>query len=175
MRQAGNRMTQIGIETSTNRELEEFNKRQTMEQVEDATKLLKKHDIVVQGLQIIGTRSDSADSIAHKLRYMKWLDPDFPIFTMFTPFPGSDIYEEAKGKGWLESMDYSLYQMSCAIMPTEHLSRKQLTSLFQWCFSSYYLDPIKIIKGLVSRNAWKRRIWWHMLIYTMKQIARSFR
>ena len=175
MRQSGNLMTQIGIETSTNHELEKFNKHLTMEQIEEAIRLLKKHDIVVQGLQIIGTRTDNADSIAHKLRYMKWLDPDFPIFTMFTPFPGSDVYEEAKTNGWLEILDYSLYQMSYAVMPTEFLSRKQLTSLFQWCFSSYYLDPIKIVKGLFSRNAWKRRVWQHMLKYTMIQITRSFR
>ena len=175
MRQSGNLMAQIGVESSTNKELEEFNKNLTMEQIKEAIDLLQKHDIVAQGLQIIGTRRENADSIAHKLRCMKWLDPAFPIFTMFTPFPGSDVYEEAKANGWLETLDYSLYDMSYAIMPTEYLSREQLMSLFHWCFSSYYLDPIKIIKGLASRNSWKRRIWQHMLRYTAKQMVRSFR
>jgi len=175
MRQSGNLMVQVGVESSTNEELEEFNKNLTMEQIKEAIDLLQKHDIVAQGLQIIGTRRDNANSIAHKLRCMKWLDPGFPIFTMFTPFPGSDVYEEAKANGWLETLDYSLYDMSCAIMPTEYLSRKQLMSLYYGCFKSYYLDPIKIIKGLASRNSWKRKIWQHMLKYTAKQIARSFR
>jgi len=175
MRQSGNLMAQIGVESSTNKELKEFNKDLTVEQVKEAIDLLQKHDIVAQGLQIIGTRRDNADSIAHKVRCMKWLDPAFPIFTMFTPFPGSDVYEEAKANGWLETLDYSLYDMSHAIMPTEHLSRKQLMSLYQWCFMSYYLDPVKIVKGLASRNNWKRRVWRHMLKYTAKQIARSFR
>jgi len=175
MRQSGNLMAQVGVESSTNKELEEFNKHLTIEQIKEAIELLQKHDIVAQGLQIIGTRSDSASSISHKLRCMKWLDPAFPIFTMFTPFPGSDVYEEAKAKGWLETFDYSLYNMSNAIMSTEYLSRKQLMSLFHWCFLSYYMDPIKIIKGLASRNSWKRRIWRHMLRYTGKQIVRSFR
>ena len=175
MRRSGNLMTQIGVESSTNEELEEFNKNLTMEQIKEAIDLLQKHDIVAQGLQIIGTRRDSANSLAHKVRCMKWLDPGFPIFTMFTPFPGSDVYEEAKANGWLETLDYSLYDMSHAIMSTEYLSRKQLMSLYYWCFSSYYLDPIKIVKGLASRNNWKRRIWQHMLRYTAKQIVRSFR
>jgi len=147
MRRAGNLMVQIGVESSTNRELADFNKHLTRSQVEEAIHLLKKHDIVAQGLLIVGTRQDNADSIAHKLRYMKWLDPDFPIFTMFTPFPGSDIYEEAKAKGWLETLDYSLYDMSHAIMPTEHLTRNQLTALYYRCFSSYYTDPIKLARG----------------------------
>ena len=175
MRQSGNLMAQIGVESSTNKELEEFNKNLTMEQIKEAIDLLQKHDIVAQGLQIIGTRRDSADSIAHKVRCMKWLDPAFPIFTMFTPFPGSDVYDQAKANGWLETRDYSLYDMSYAIMPTEYLSRKELMSLYHWCFLSYYLDPIKMVKGLASRNNWKRRVWQHMLKYTAKQIARSFR
>jgi anaerobic magnesium-protoporphyrin IX monomethyl ester cyclase len=140
-------MARIGVESSTNKELKEFNKNLTMEQVKEAIELLQKHDIVAQGLQIIGTRRDSADFITRKVRCMKWLDPGFPIFTMFTPFPGSDVYEEAKANAWLETLDYSLYDMSHAIMSTEYLSRKQLMSLYHWCFSSYYLDPIKIIRG----------------------------
>jgi len=175
MRQAGNLMVQIGVESSTNQELGEFNKHLTRSQVEEAIHLLKKHNIVAQGLLLVGTRPDNADSIAHKLRYMKWLDADFPIFTMFTPFPGSDIYDEAKANGWLETLDYSLYDMSHAIMPTEHLTRNQLTSLYNRCFVSYYTDPVKLARGLFSRNSWKRKIWRHMLKYTLKQFLRSLR
>ncbi len=175
MRRAGNLMVQIGVESSTNQELANFKKHLTRGQVEEAVDLLKKHDIVAQGLLIVGTRQDNADSIAHKLRYMKWLDLDFPIFTMCTPFPGSDIYNEAKAKGWLETRDYSLYDMGHAIMPTEHLTRSQLTSLYYGCFSSYYTDPVKLAKGLLSRNSWKRKIWRHMVKYTLKQLLRSLR
>ena len=175
MRRAGNHMVQVGVESSTDQELREFNKRLTRRQVEEAVRLLKENDIVAQGLLLVGTRNDSARSIAHKVRYMKWLDADFPIFTMFTPFPGSDLYEEARANGLLETSDYSLYNMANAIMPTEHLSRKQLMSLYYWCYSSYYMDPIKLAKGLFSRNGWKRRIWWHMTGYTLKQFLRSLR
>ncbi|MDY6907466.1 MAG: radical SAM protein [Chloroflexota bacterium] len=175
MRRAGNLMAQVGVETATNRELARFNKRLSREQVEEAVALLKRNDIVAQGLLLVGTREDDAASIAHKLRYMKWLDPDFPIFTMFTPFPGSDIYEQARASGWLETLDYSLYDMSHAIMSTEHLSREQLTSLYNWCFISYYTDPIKVARGLLSRNAWKRRVWRHMVHYTATQFLRSVR
>ena len=72
MRQAGNLMAQIGVESSTNKELEEFNKNLTVEQVKEAIDLLQKHGIVAQGLQIIGTRHDSASSISHKLRCINY-------------------------------------------------------------------------------------------------------
>ena len=174
MRRSGNLMVQIGVETSTDEELRDFRKGLTIGVVREAIALLKRHDIVSQGLIIVGTRKDDARSIMHKVAYAKALDLDFPIFTLFTPFPGTDIYEEARAKGWLEVEDYSRYDMAHAVMPTEHLTRKQLTSWYLWCFSSYYLDALKLAKGLLARNEWKRKIWWHMLKYIAKQIWRAW-
>ena len=174
MRRAGNLMVQIGVESSTDEELSRFRKRLTTDQVREAVELLRENDIVCQGLIIVGTRDDDPRSIMHKVRYAKRLDLDFPIFTMYTPFPGNEVYERAKAEGWLEVRDYSKYDMAHAVMPTEHLTRRQLISWYYWCFSNYYLDPVKLAKGLFSRNEWKRRIWRHMLTYIGKQIVRSW-
>ena len=174
MRETGNRMAQIGIEASTDRELEELNKNQSLDKVAEAVKLLKDHDIVAQGLMIVGTRNDSADSIIQKVRYMQHLDIDFPIFTMFTPFPGTDVYNEAKANNWLETADYSLYDMSNAIMPTKHLTREQLMASYRWCYAAYYMNIWKLAKGLLSRNGWKRKIWRHMLKFSLKQMVRTW-
>lgn len=174
MKETGNRMVQIGIEASTDRELEELNKNQSLDKVAEAVKLLKNHDIVAQGLMIVGTRNDSADSIIQKVRYMQRLDVDFPIFTMFTPFPGSDVYNEAKTNNWLETEDYSLYDMSNAIMPTKHLTREQLMASYRWCHAAYYTNIWKLIKGLLSKNDWKRKIWRHMLKFSLKQMVRTW-
>lgn len=173
MRKSGNLMTQLGIEASTDRELASLHKRLTVEEVETAVRLLKENDIICQGLFITGTKTDGGPSIVHKLRYAKWLDVDFPIFTVYTPFPGSDVYEEARREGLLEGLQYSDYDMSHALLPTEHLSRDESLRWNRWCFANYYLDPAKIVKGLFSRNGWKRRIWQHMLKYTGRQIFRS--
>jgi anaerobic magnesium-protoporphyrin IX monomethyl ester cyclase len=174
MRETGNRMVQIGIEAATDRDLEEMNKKQSLDKVAEAVKLLRDHDIVAQGLIIVGTRSDSADSIIQKVRYMQRLDVDFPIFTMFTPFPGSDVYNEAKANNWLESEDYSLYDMSNAVMPTKHLTIKQLMASYRWCYATYYMNIWKLAKGLLSRNDWKRKIWRHMLKFSLKQMVRTW-
>jgi anaerobic magnesium-protoporphyrin IX monomethyl ester cyclase len=173
MSETGCRMVQIGIETSTEQELTLLNKKLSLGKIAEAVGLLKEHDIIAQGLIIVGTRDDSADSIIHKVRYMQRLDVDFPIFTMFTPFPGSDIYQEAKENNWLEVQDYALYDMANVIMPTEHLTRKQLAASYRWCYSTYYTNLVKVWKGLFSRNDWKRRIWWHMIKFALKQMVRS--
>ena len=175
MRKAGNQMIQIGIEAATDEELVTLNKRLKQNQVKQAVTLLKEYDIVVQGMMIIGTRSDSPKSIMQKVRTMKWLDIDFPVFTFFTPFPGSKLYQEASANGWLETEDYSLYDMAHPIMSTEFLSLPELRHWYAWCYKSYFFDPIKLTKGLFSRNKWKRDSWWRMTDYSVKQIYRSMK
>jgi anaerobic magnesium-protoporphyrin IX monomethyl ester cyclase len=170
MRRSGNRMTQIGIEASTDDELVTLDKRLTTEQVREAVELLKEHDIVGQGLIIIGTPTDSARSIQHKLRFAKWLDLDFPVFTLYTPFPGSGAYEDARARGWLERpFSYARFDMAHVLLPTEHLSRRQVGSWYWWCINSYYMDPIKMAKGLWSRREWNRAVWRHMISYNLKK------
>jgi anaerobic magnesium-protoporphyrin IX monomethyl ester cyclase len=170
MRRSGNRMTQIGIEASTDDELVTLDKRLTTEQVREAVELLKEHDIVGQGLIIIGTPTDSARSIQHKLRFAKWLDLDFPVFTLYTPFPGSGAYEDARARGWLERpFSYARFDMAHVLLPTEHLSRRQVGSWYWWCINSYYMDPIKMAKGLWSRREWNRAVWRHMIAYNLKK------
>lgn len=175
MRKTGNRMVQIGIEAATDDELVALNKHLAQNQITQAVALLKKHDIVVQGMMIIGTRNDDPKSIMHKVRTMKWLDVDFPVFTFFTPFPGSKLFSQAKANGWLEIEDYSLYDMAHPIISTEHLSLSRLWYWYAWCYKSYFFDPIKLTKGLFSRNKWKRNSWWRMIDYSLKQIFRSLK
>ena len=45
---------------------------------------------------IIGERKDTAESIANLRKYVNTLDPDLTIFAILTPFPGTQIFEEAK-------------------------------------------------------------------------------
>jgi anaerobic magnesium-protoporphyrin IX monomethyl ester cyclase len=174
MRRAGNMMVQLGIEAASEEEWRDLRKGLTVEQVREAVSLLREHGIVCQGLMIIGTRQDDARSIMRKVDFLKWLDMDFPIFTIYTPFPGTEVFEEAKEKGWLETMDYALYDMANPIMSTEHLSRKELVRVYGQCFISFYTDPIRIFKGLTSNIPWKREIWRYMLGFTLRQYLRSY-
>jgi anaerobic magnesium-protoporphyrin IX monomethyl ester cyclase len=174
MRRAGNRMTQIGIEASTDDELVSLNKRLSLEHVREAVQLLKQHDIVGQGLIIIGTPTDTRRSIQHKLRFAKWLDLDFPVFTLYTPFPGSEAYHDAQTRGWLKKpFDYGHFDMAHVLLPTEHLSRPEIRSWYWWCFTSYYSDPLKMARGLFSGGEWKRAVWRYMTAYNLKKRLQS--
>jgi anaerobic magnesium-protoporphyrin IX monomethyl ester cyclase len=174
MRRAGNLMVQIGIEANSDEELRSLRKNLTGEQVEEALSLLREHGIVCQGMMILGTRQDDANSILRKVDYLKWLDVDFPVFTIYTPFPGTEAYDEAKEQGWLETDDYALYDMAYPIISTDHLTRKQVIGLYNRSFASFYSDPAMMLRGLCSSIAWKREIWRYMLKFAAKLWLRRY-
>lgn len=175
MRKTGNVMTQIGVEASTNEGLASLNKKVSVEQMKEAVDLMKENDIVSQGLIIIGTPEDTQESILHKIAYMKSLKVDFPIFTMFTPFPGSIVYEKAKEENLIEDFDFDHFDMAYVVMPTDKMRREELFRWYGECHREYYSDPLQIVVGLLSRNRFKRAIWRHMFRYGLKQAIRMYR
>jgi radical SAM superfamily enzyme YgiQ (UPF0313 family) len=173
-RRAGNRMVQIGIETSNDEQRDELNKQLHTETIKEAVRLLRQHDIVCQGMMIVGLPTDSPRTFEQKVRLIKRLDVDFPIFTMYTLFPGTPAYEEAVAKGWIElPADYARYDMGHVLMPTQHMTRRQVWNYTGWAFTSVYFDPIRLVRGLFSRNDWRRRMVWRMLVYIGKQVVRG--
>ncbi len=111
---------------------------------------------------IIGERKDTAESIANLREFANELDPDFAIFATLTPFPGTEIFEEAKRNGWIEDFNWSHYDMAHAIMPTETLSRKEVQEELYQCYRSFYGSWRRRLQGIFARNEFKRRIYWHM-------------
>ncbi len=174
MRRAGNRMVQIGIEAANDEQRDELNKQLHTEAIGDAVRLLRQNDIVCQGMMIVGLPSDSPRTFGQKVRLIKRLDVDFPVFTMYTLFPGTPAYEEAVAKGWIElPADYARFDMGHVLMPTQHMTRRQVWNYTGWAFTSVYFDPIRLARGLFSRNDWRRRMVWRMLAYIGKQAIRG--
>jgi radical SAM superfamily enzyme YgiQ (UPF0313 family) len=93
---------------------------------------------------------------------------------IYTPFPGTAGFEEGVARGWLKPpVDYARHDMAHAVMPTETMTRQQVYNYTGWAFSSAYLDPIRLVGNVFSRNDWRRHWWRQMLAYIGKQILLS--
>ena len=175
MRRAGNRMTQIGIEASNDDQRDELNKQLRTETVNEAVRLLRANDIVCQGMQIVGLPDDSPETMQQKVKLVKQLGIDHPVFVFYALFPGTPPYDEAVAQGKIKlPADYSRHDMAHALMPTKHMSTRQVYSQTARAFTSVYLDPVRLVQNLFSRNAWRRQMWRLLLTYIAKQLARSF-
>jgi anaerobic magnesium-protoporphyrin IX monomethyl ester cyclase len=111
---------------------------------------------------IIGNRKDTHRSIVQIREFANNLDPDFVMFGILTPFPGTEVYAEAEANGWIVDKNWSHYDMIHAIMPTETLSIQEVQEELYACYRSYYGSWNRRFEGLFSKNKLKRKVFWHM-------------
>lgn len=174
MRRAGNRMVQLGIEASNDRQRDELNKQLRTETVEEAVRLLREHDIVCQGMQIVGLPSDTPQTIEQKVHLANRLNIDFPVFLLYTLFPGAPAYEEAIAQGLIElPADYVRHDMAHVLVPPDKMTAQQVYSYTRWAWMTVYLHPVRLVRNLLSGNEWRRQNWGGMLAYIGKQTVRN--
>ena len=162
MSQAGINWLLLGVESHNQDSLDRYKKKTKPKQATEAVKLLKKNNIFSQATCIIGEQNDSHDSIEKLRQFMNDLDPDLAIFMTLTPFPGTDLFEEAKKKGQIENENWADYDMAHAIMPTKFLSREEVQRELYNCYRSFFGSWSRRIESLVSRNKVKRRVYRYM-------------
>lgn len=162
LRKSGLVWVLLGVENSDPSTLEDFKKGITPEDAKTAVRLLKENGIFAHAMLIIGGRKDTRKSIANLKEFANQLDPDFVMFGALTPFPGTEVFEEAKRNGWIEDFNWSHYDMIHAIMATETLSREEVQEELYECYRSFYGSWRRRLQGLFSSNDLKRRVSWHM-------------
>ena len=163
MRKAGNTWMLIGFDGPDTQTLEAFRRKGiTQSTAKESVELLRKNDIFVQGTFIIGQRDDSHESIKGLLEYADWLDPDIATFMTLTPFPGTEVYETAKGNGWIEDQDWSHYDMIHSIMPTKHLTREEVQKELYECYRTFFGSWNRIYGKIFSSNPITRQTYQYL-------------
>jgi len=162
MSKAGINWLLLGVESHSKSTLDTFHKGTKPEDAETAIKLLKQNGMFSQATCIIGERKDSTESIADLREFVSSLDPDIAIFMILTPFPRTELYEEAKRNGWIEDWNWANYDMVHAIMSTETLTREQVQQELYKCYSSFFGSWRRRLQGIFSKNEIKRRVYRYM-------------
>ncbi len=172
LRKGGLYWVMMGVESPSDSTLANYRKGIQAKQATQAVQLLKEHGIFSHAMFVIGDRKETEQSIADVRAFVNELDPDFAIFTALTPFPGTEIYDEAKANGWIEDQNLSNYDMAHAIMPTETLSRMQVQEELYNCYRDFYGSWKRRLGGLFAGNKLKRQLYRHMM---GQGVVRQFR
>jgi anaerobic magnesium-protoporphyrin IX monomethyl ester cyclase len=174
MRRAGNRMVQLGIEASNDEQRAALNKQLRTETAEEAVRLLRQNDIVCQGMLICGLPGDTPRTFEEKVRMVNRLGVDFPVFLVYTLFPGALDYQQALDEGALEPpLNYAHHDMAHVLIPPAEMPAQQVYNYLRWAWMTVYLNPVRLVRNLTSRNKWRRQNWWGMLAYIGKRTVQS--
>jgi len=174
LRKVGNTWQLIGVENGSNQVLQDFKKGASVNDAMEAVRVLKENDVFAQAMMIIGTRKDNHASIQGLREFALELDPHMVIFSILTPFPGTEVYQEAKMNGWIEDDNFGHYDMAHAIMPTETLSRSEVQEELFTCYKEFFGSPVNAMRGLFSSNEIKKRCYRHLagrrVLGTLRQL-----
>jgi anaerobic magnesium-protoporphyrin IX monomethyl ester cyclase len=172
MSRAGNQWVLLGVESGDPEVLASWGKGTIPEQAKYAIKSLEENGIFSQATMIVGNRKDTHASIEGLRRYVDALNPGLAIFMVLTPYPGTELYEEAIKNGWIQDTNWANYDMIHAIMPTEKLSVKDVQDELYQCYRSFYSKWSRRLEGVFSDNHFKRRTYRYMM---SQNIVREFR
>ena len=151
---AGCTRIQVGVETSSDEGMEVLGKDITLEQVMNAFALLGSSRITSAAYFMIGCPHEKTlEDIERTVNFAISLDPDYCLFGVLTPYPGTVLYEKGVASGALDPDRWErfLQDPNPEFRPpvwTEHMGEKELTEYLDMAYKRFYLRPGYILKRL---------------------------
>lgn len=123
MKKAGCQGINIGVETGDPKVMEIQGKPGiNLAQLEKIKKATDKTGIKLHFLLLIGLPEETRRSLYQTFRLVRKLKPYSLGVTVVTPYPGTELYNEAEKKGWIETQDWSQYSGGLPTMHTDNLT-----------------------------------------------------
>ena len=151
MENAGCHAVAVGIESGSQKILDDMNKKSKIEQIRDKVELLSKHKMRVTGQFIIGYPTETKEDILKTIRFAKELPIKLAAFASFMPLPGSEVYDRLKAEGKLEGVDFgdmSYYNVVESFSP--HLTREELEKLLKKAVRDFFFRPSILLYSIKS-------------------------
>jgi len=142
----------VGMESFSDRFLEELNKGITTEQQARAVKILDELDILPYGNFVVDP-AFSREDFRDLARYVRRLNLKYASFSVLTPLPGTALYKERESQ--LMTKRHALFDFMHAVLPTT-LPAKEFYAELSWLFS--HALPVRHKFGLLRKYGWKRAL-----------------
>jgi len=138
----------LGLEACDNQALKEMRKRTTTEMNRDAIEICRANDVEVAAYLIVNPAFNHED-FRRLSEYVERNNLTHPVFTILTPFPGTDLYHSVKGT--LITEGFELMDFFHTVLPTK-LPLDEFYEEFRGLYRRAY--PFKnFLKSLAQRKA----------------------
>ncbi len=136
-RKAGLIHVSLGTEAAAQLQLDRFHKETTVAQNKKAIQLLRNAGIVVEAQFIVGLENETRETLEETYRMAKDWKPDLANWSMYTPWPFSDLFRELGDK--VEVFDYEKYNFVTPIMKPDAMDRAELLDRVMHNYRRFYM------------------------------------
>jgi len=138
----------IGVETGDPEVMETQAKvGMTLEKLKSIRETAQKLGLKLHFLLMIGLPDETKVSLYETYKLICDLRPESIGICMVTPYPGTQLYEEAKKKEWIETGDWAKFGGHFPIMHTDNLSSQDLLKVQEMIYRGFHF----LSKGLRGR------------------------
>jgi radical SAM superfamily enzyme YgiQ (UPF0313 family) len=141
MADAGCHTVHVGFESINPRTLEQYNKKQTLEDIIRSIRVVKGHGIHIHGMFVIGADTDDLKAIKQTVDFALDNGIETAQFMALTPLPGSLLFAEMRDSGRLLHTDWDKYDAHHVVFRHPLISSNTLQS--------------EILKGMGHFYSWK--------------------
>ncbi|MEW6108968.1 MAG: radical SAM protein [Nitrospirota bacterium] len=152
MKESGCTYVDLGIESFDPVILECIKKDLDIDKAKAAIRLLQKYGVEPEVNILIGScPSETEESIRRTIDEVESLKIHYVLYSIATPFPGTELYNEAKKQGWLIGGEYSLNDAVYeSVLSYPQLSKADMERLIAWAYRRHYFSPYFLFKELKS-------------------------
>ncbi len=134
----------LGVEKVTQNGLDAVEKRNTVENNETALRILESLDVAAVTSFITDTEADGDDFAALR-DFVKRMKLRMPLFTILTPLPGTNLFEQKAAE--MTSLDYDKFDLFHPVMNTK-LQPSRFLEEFSRLYRTAYPTRVAIFGGL---------------------------
>lgn len=171
MKKAGCVLLRFGVESVQPHILSKLKKTASpgkwRKRCECVIKYMKQIKISSVCLFIVGSPGETFDDFNENVKFAEEIDPDIIQVAYFTPFPGSEVYEELKKAGEVDIDEARLYHYGFPDINLSSMSDDVLKRCQALFYRSYLLRPIFAIRHFLS--------FWRFYLYNPEVFFRLIR
>ena len=150
MHNNGLRLLLVGYESGNQQILDNIKKGVRLEEAREFTKNCRELGITIHGTFILGLPGETPATIRETIEFAKRLDVFSIQVSLAAPYPGTELYRQAKENGWFAGGNTLVdeHGQQLAALEYEGLSREEIFASVEKFYKAYYFRPRPIARML---------------------------
>jgi radical SAM superfamily enzyme YgiQ (UPF0313 family) len=143
----------FGVESASDDTLKLIKKGFSTDQVISAFDVLHNYDYTTTASFMIGLPGDDRQKTIDTIDLAKRLNPDFAMFSVTTPFPGTELYDHIDSYDLeIMSNDWSKFTLTRPVVRTSALSTDDLWRWLLKAYAAFYVRASFVARAIVKRQ-----------------------